>query len=111
MKPPLGREPAAGRRGQPPAAAGVSLPGLTRPDRWVRAESSTFDRVNESVHRPTPAEVTAAGLGLLPDVDKVVNRFGLQLDRAAFDRLGRALDRITEAERVAFAASHQTRLH
>lgn len=37
----------------------------------------------------------------IPDNGKV-RRFGLDLDQAAFDRLGEALDRVTEAERAAW---------
>jgi hypothetical protein len=37
----------------------------------------------------------------IPDNGKV-RRFGLDLDQEAFDRLGEALDRVTEAERAAW---------
>jgi hypothetical protein len=46
---------------------------------------------------------------LLPP-DREVSRFGLQLNREAFDRLGQALDRISNAERSAEIAGSSLRV-
>lgn len=45
---------------------------------------------------------------LLPDAK--IQRFGLELDRASFDRLGDALDRISDAERSAEVAASALRV-
>lgn len=46
-----------------------------------------------------PASDTWTTDNILPDTK--IQRFGLELDRASFDRLGQALDRISDAERSA----------
>ena len=45
---------------------------------------------------------------ILPDTK--IERFGLELDRASFDRLGQALDRISDAERSAEIAGSAMRI-
>jgi hypothetical protein len=45
---------------------------------------------------------------LLPDTE--VNRYGLKLTRASFDKLGQALDRISDAERSAEIAASTLRV-
>ncbi|WP_156434433.1 hypothetical protein [Mycobacterium sp. IS-1590] len=45
---------------------------------------------------------------ILPDTK--VHRYGLELDRASFDRLGEALDRISDAERSAEVAASALRV-
>jgi hypothetical protein len=55
-----------------------------------------------------PASDTWTADSLLPDAK--IQRFGLELDRASFHRLGAALDRINDAERSAEIAASSLRV-
>lgn len=55
-----------------------------------------------------PASDTWTAGSILPDAK--IQRFGLELDRAALDRLADALDRISDAERSAQSAASSLRI-